>query len=500
MRRARIVVFETGAIPFRFLRGESTTIYASSKLNRVGRRAARYDSGLWAHKCNRPAHKRPAPHRIAGEQIACSRSRCGNLSIIPHLFFHREFPAPMNLHLSPRSGQPPFPHNHARYDAAGQRVRRAVPGSGITDDYLYDLAGEYITQVSGGGFWIRGEIYAGGRHLATYENDLQTPTTFFEHTDWLGTERVETAVNGTGCETIQSVAFGDGLGTSGSCDPSAKYFTGKERDWESNLDNFEARYYSSQIGRFMTADWSAIPAPVPYANFSNPQTLNLYAIVSDNPETFADLDGHYSAYTAPTAGGGMDLTGFSSDDSYTSIGYGEFGGPPSENQAQPAQITFNALLKNYPTQEDHPTDPNAPNSIWSLIGGNVEKYEWTKDQNGNAVESNSCAVRMSYDLNKSGLTIPKGKGTFSGADGKQYFLRVADLQKFITRSLGPPQVLHGGGWSGPEGKSGIISFNIPFRDATGHFSLWNGASLIDRNSEGYDRWRAATSTLFWRVP
>jgi hypothetical protein len=35
-----------------------------------------------------------------------------------------------------------------------------------------------------------------------------------------------------------------------------------------------------------------VPAPVPYANLTNPQTLNLYAMVSDNPETFADLDGH----------------------------------------------------------------------------------------------------------------------------------------------------------------------------------------------------------------
>ena len=31
---------------------------------------------------------------------------------------------------------------------------------------------------------------------------------------------------------------------------------------------------------------------MPYANLTNPQTLNLYAMVSDNPETFADLDGH----------------------------------------------------------------------------------------------------------------------------------------------------------------------------------------------------------------
>lgn len=147
---------------------------------------------------------------------------------------------------------------------------------------------------------MRGEIYtsaslsagAAGQHIATYENDLQTPTTFFTHTNHLGTERVETAVNGSSCETITNTAFGDGLNTSGSCDPSELRFTGKQRDWESNLDYFGARFYSSQLARFMSADWSAVPAPVPYANLSNPQTLNLYVIVSDNPETFADLDGH----------------------------------------------------------------------------------------------------------------------------------------------------------------------------------------------------------------
>jgi RHS repeat-associated protein len=69
-------------------------------------------------------------------------------------------------------------------------------------------------------------------------------------------------------------------------------FTGKERDAESGLDDFGARYYSSSLGRFMSSDWSSIPVPVPYANLTNPQTLNLYAIVADNPATFADLDGH----------------------------------------------------------------------------------------------------------------------------------------------------------------------------------------------------------------
>ena len=46
-----------------------------------------------------------------------------------------------------------------------------------------------------------------------------------------------------------------------------------------------------------------MPAPVPYANLTNPQTLNLYAMVSDNPESFADLNGHFRLLP-PSEGGG----------------------------------------------------------------------------------------------------------------------------------------------------------------------------------------------------
>ncbi len=76
-----------------------------------------------------------------------------------------------------------------------------------------------------------------------------------------------------------------------SCPQNYK-FMGKERDPETNNDDFGARSYASAYGRFLSADWSSTPTPVPYANLTNPQTLNLYAMVSDNPESFADLDGH----------------------------------------------------------------------------------------------------------------------------------------------------------------------------------------------------------------
>ena len=79
-------------------------------------------------------------------------------------------------------------------------------------------------------------------------------------------------------------------------------FTGKERDSESGLDMFGARYYGSSLGRFMTPDWTAKPVTVPYAHFGNPQSLNLYSYVQNNPTTVGDPDGHCSS---PKVGSGQ---------------------------------------------------------------------------------------------------------------------------------------------------------------------------------------------------
>jgi hypothetical protein len=46
------------------------------------------------------------------------------------------------------------------------------------------------------------------------------------------------------------------------------------------------------MGRFMSPDWSAKEEPVPYADLDDPQSLNLYAYVRNNPLTKVDADGH----------------------------------------------------------------------------------------------------------------------------------------------------------------------------------------------------------------
>ena len=88
------------------------------------------------------------------------------------------------------------------------------------------------------------------------------------------------------------LSFGDWLTCSGGADSSPMHFTGKEHDAETGLENFGARYDSSSLGRFLTPDWSSDPEAVPYAKLGNPQSLNLYAYVQNNPVNATDLDGH----------------------------------------------------------------------------------------------------------------------------------------------------------------------------------------------------------------
>jgi RHS repeat-associated protein len=78
----------------------------------------------------------------------------------------------------------------------------------------------------------------------------------------------------------------------GIADTNPMHFTGKQRDSETGLDYFGARFNASNLGRFMTPDWSARIEPVPYARLFDPQTLNLYVYARNNPLSLIDIDGH----------------------------------------------------------------------------------------------------------------------------------------------------------------------------------------------------------------
>jgi RHS repeat-associated protein len=68
-------------------------------------------------------------------------------------------------------------------------------------------------------------------------------------------------------------------------------FTGKERDAESGLDYFGARYYSSSMGRFLSPDWSARSSLYRTQSWIiRRASTNSY--VGNNPLKRMDDDGH----------------------------------------------------------------------------------------------------------------------------------------------------------------------------------------------------------------
>lgn len=87
--------------------------------------------------------------------------------------------------------------------------------------------------------------------------------------------------------------------------PAAVDFTGRERDAETGLDFFQARYYAGAQGRFTSPDefnggpvdpftgqQIQPPGPLPYSDIADPQSLNKYAYVLNNPLRYTDPNGH----------------------------------------------------------------------------------------------------------------------------------------------------------------------------------------------------------------
>lgn len=117
-------------------------------------------------------------------------------------------------------------------------------------------------------------------------------------TDQLGTPRMVFDKTGSLANTKRHdyLPFGEelsaGIGLRGSpqgysvADGVRQKFTQKERDNETGLDYFLARYYSSGQGRFTSAD-----PLLASGRAANPQTWNRYAYVLNNPLHFVDPNG-----------------------------------------------------------------------------------------------------------------------------------------------------------------------------------------------------------------
>ena len=175
------------------------------------------------------------------------------------------------------------------YDGKGERVKKASGSTGTL--YWKGMGSDPIAESNLSGTMQEEYIFFGDRRVA--RRDVSGGAVHYYFSDHLGSHGVVMNATGSTCEQdIDYYPFG-GVEQDYCPTVSQNYkFTGKERDSESGLDNFGARYDASSLGRFMTPDWDARPVTVPYAVFGDPQSLNLYAYVRNDPVSRADADGH----------------------------------------------------------------------------------------------------------------------------------------------------------------------------------------------------------------
>jgi RHS repeat-associated protein len=209
--------------------------------------------------------------------------------------------------------------NSYTYDADGHRTRRSINDGGEVWWHVYGINGELLGeyQLIGGTATLKKEYgYRNSQLLVIADT---TGTCKWLVTDALGTPRIIANQTGSpaGVERRDILPFGEEiLAGIGHRQPTTGYpltqsqqprqqFTGKERDSETGLDYFEARYYSSLQGRFTSPDeFSGGPDelydfadnagdnPLLYAEKGEPQSLNKYQYCYNNPLVYTDIDGH----------------------------------------------------------------------------------------------------------------------------------------------------------------------------------------------------------------
>jgi RHS repeat-associated protein len=213
------------------------------------------------------------------------------------------------------------------YDGDGQRVEKCTEGttpgtcaSGATGTLYWKgtASDAAMVETDLAGNLQNTYIFFGGQRVARTDS---TGAVHYYFSDHLGTHAVIENATGTACEQdIDYYPYGGVEHDYCATLPQKYLFTGKERDLESLLDYFGARYHASNLGRFMSPDPESAGADA-----GDPQSWNGYSYVLNNPLNRVDPDGrggcafYIQNYTWNDGWHPSDVTGFFCDETQQTV-------------------------------------------------------------------------------------------------------------------------------------------------------------------------------------
>jgi RHS repeat-associated protein len=168
-----------------------------------------------------------------------------------------------------------------RYDAKERRVRQ--DSGGQTTIWVYDafgqLAAEYPTNLT----MTQGVYYRTNDHLGSTRIVTNQSATVVQRRDFFPFGEAIPADSSHG--NRQAVTDG-GQATYITSSGVKQQFTGQQRDGDTGLDYFLARYYSAPLGRFLSVDPGGAGAHAAW-----PQSLNAFVYVENRPLILFDPTG-----------------------------------------------------------------------------------------------------------------------------------------------------------------------------------------------------------------
>jgi len=177
------------------------------------------------------------------------------------------------------------------YDYQGNRLVKKTYSNGSLQKTTFSPNDGYETvKLASNSATQNTSYYFANDQLITKKNPDGTKN--YYHNDHLGSTAILSNQSGGLVEETKYDPWGE-VKAGGT--KSKFLFTGQEKDLETNLNYYNARYYDSHIRRFTQPD-DIIQNPF------NPQSLNRYSYVLNNPLRYTDPTGHCIGPFTPFCG------------------------------------------------------------------------------------------------------------------------------------------------------------------------------------------------------